>query len=517
MSKPALDLDLIESSFQALAPRGAELVDAFYRHLFADHPAVRPLFARVAMPDQKKHLLNALAFAVRNLRKPEVLGPALREMGVRHAGYGALKAHYPAVTATMLKSLAETAGAMWDKKLEKQWRAVLEAVAARMIEGAEAMNKEKGKAMNKGKHMDTRTEKDLREAAEAAVRYKSSIDGSMTPMMMVDRDLAITYANPATLNMVKANVEIFRSVYGASFDPDRLLGRNIDAFHKNPSHQRRILGDPRNLPHTAEIKVGPLTFKLNITAMMDAKGAYLGNTLEWMDVTQAKAKETDVRRMMSMIEGSATNFMTCDLDLCITYCNPAVVSLLTKYQSDLRKFFPALDVTKLNGVCIDAFHKRPEHQRKLLKDVRNLPFLTEIRVGELEFGLNLSALYDAQGNHIGNAVEWIDQNARAGYRREVDRVLQAMTDGELSVRGREDVLDTAFRPMLAGVNQIIGAIVEPLEEVKEKLGQVAAGDLSAYVTGEYKGDHQLLKNALNDTLDSLNDILGQVTLAADQV
>lgn len=353
-------------------------------------------------------------------------------------------------------------------------------------------------------------------ADEQAIRLKSAIDGSASAMMMVDRDLVITYANPATVAMVTKHQETFRRAF-PGFDPAALIGANIDRFHKEPSRQRNILSDARNLPHRAEIKVGDLTFSLNVSAMLDGKGRYIGNTLEWHDITEAKARETEVRRLMSMIEGSVTNFMTCDLDLKITSANPAVINLLTRYQQDLRKIFPGLDVSKLIGTCIDVFHKDPGHQRRLLADVRNLPFRTEIKVGELEFGLNLSALYDARGNHIGNAVEWIDNNARAAYRKEVDALLAAMQNGDLAFRGREESLDQVYRPMLAGIHTIIEAIVEPLQEVKEKLGQVAAGDLSAYVTGNYRGDHQMLKNGLNDSLDSLNDILGQVSVAIDQV
>ena len=30
-----------------------------------------------------------------------------------------------------------------------------------------------------------------------------------------------------------------------------MIGQSIDIFHKKPEHQRRLLADPRNLPHTA--------------------------------------------------------------------------------------------------------------------------------------------------------------------------------------------------------------------------------------------------------------------------
>ena len=43
-----------------------------------------------------------------------------------------------------------------------------------------------------------------------------------------------------------------------------MIGQTIDVFHKAPEHQRRILADPRNLPRTATINVGPELFELSV-------------------------------------------------------------------------------------------------------------------------------------------------------------------------------------------------------------------------------------------------------------
>ena len=43
-----LDVDALETSFDLIAPQGEELVDTFYRRLFAAAPSVRPLFAELA-------------------------------------------------------------------------------------------------------------------------------------------------------------------------------------------------------------------------------------------------------------------------------------------------------------------------------------------------------------------------------------------------------------------------------------------------------------------------------------
>jgi methyl-accepting chemotaxis protein len=89
-----------------------------------------------------------------------------------------------------------------------------------------------------------------------------------------------------------------RKIYPA-FNADKLLGTCIDSFHRNPSTQRRILADPKNMPYKAQIQLGTLTMDLTISAIISEKGAHLGNTLEWADITGQKKAQTEVDRLIT--------------------------------------------------------------------------------------------------------------------------------------------------------------------------------------------------------------------------
>ena len=132
----SLNVELLEQSFAAVAPQGGKLVDVFYRQLFADFPQVQPLFQNVKLSDQKKKLLAALKLVVENLRRPAVLVPALEQLGSQHVDYGATEEHYPAVGQTLLKSLAEVAGPVWTKELERAWAEAFGEISKHMLAGA---------------------------------------------------------------------------------------------------------------------------------------------------------------------------------------------------------------------------------------------------------------------------------------------------------------------------------------------------------------------------------------------
>jgi Globin len=82
-----LNLEALEESFDAVAPRGDELMEEFYGRLFEAAPAVKPLFAGTDMRRQKAMLLSALVLVRKSLRDLDSLVPKLRQLGARHVAY----------------------------------------------------------------------------------------------------------------------------------------------------------------------------------------------------------------------------------------------------------------------------------------------------------------------------------------------------------------------------------------------------------------------------------------------
>ena len=134
-----LNLDALETSFDHIAPRGDELVDVFYRRLFAAAPAVQPLFADTDLKRQKGMLLATLVLLRGSLRDLGSVTPKLRDMGARHVRYGALPEHYPVVGEVLIASMAEIAGDAWTVEYELAWTEAFAVVAGVMLDGANSV------------------------------------------------------------------------------------------------------------------------------------------------------------------------------------------------------------------------------------------------------------------------------------------------------------------------------------------------------------------------------------------
>ncbi|WP_306192198.1 globin family protein [Streptomyces sp. MK5] len=131
------DLSLIRSSFAAVQPHGSQVTAYFYDHLFENHPGVRPLFAP-HLDEQRDRLWAALGALVSNLENTEALTGMLQNLGRRHAGYGALAEHYPAVGASLIATLRHYAGDVWTPAVEESWTAVYGVISDTMVAAGQA-------------------------------------------------------------------------------------------------------------------------------------------------------------------------------------------------------------------------------------------------------------------------------------------------------------------------------------------------------------------------------------------
>ncbi len=357
---------------------------------------------------------------------------------------------------------------------------------------------------------------EIREKENDVMRLQSTIDNAMTSIMMIDRDLVITYANDSTVTLLRAHENALRSVY-PGFDVNNIIGTCIDIFHKNPAHQRQLLNNPNNLPYSTDIAVGPLKFRINVSAMLDSNGEYIGNSLEWSDVTEQRKKELEVTRLQSAIHGAQTNMMLCDTDLTITYVNPAVVQMLVKRETELRSAFPGFDPHNLVGQCIDQFHKNPTHQRALLGSKNNLPAKAEIRVADLEFEVNATAIIDGEGNLIGNMVEWRDITEQKDAERQMQSLIDAASAGNLSKRINSSSYEGFMRSLSEGINQMLDAVVNPVQEGTRVMKALAEGDLSQNMNGEFEGEFSVFQEAIDTSVNNLRSMVGDIRESASAI
>lgn len=670
-----LELEILESSFEALVPQADLLVVRFYEVLFEKYPAVQPMFSEVEIEKQQKKLLDSLVLVVNTLRNPNKLVPALQALGKKHQNYGAISEHYGAVAEVLLEVMAEFAGDLWSEEVETAWSDALQLVANVMLdayvtnEEENEMSKmetqlfdvlpvpafttdERGTVLSwnsavaeltgrqaqdvvgkktwsgfSDKRMRTPVEEVL--MAEEAVEVEFDVTHFET-----DETTTVTFSAVPTLDTDEEITGVVATLSGLTNGGNDLQGQ-VDAIDKvqavihfnldgtiitandnflnamgyaldeiEGQHHRMFVEEPfamsaeykqfwealnRGEFQTAEYKrlgkggrevwiqasynpifdqngkptkivkyatdvtdqklqnanyqgqieaIGKaqavIEFNLDgtiITAndnflntlgysLPEIQGQHhsmfvdadTANSIEykqfWEALNLGEFQAGDFKRMTksedeiwiqasynpifdlnnkpfkvvkfatditeqkkasilaSAVEGSATAMMMVDQNRVITSVNPQTVKMLQTHLPTFQKVFSGFSLENIIGTCIDIFHENPEHQARILADPNNLPFQADIEIGELTFSLNVSAMRDIQGNHIGSALEWADVTdirAKAEEAASLSSVVKGCT--AMFMLCDPDLIITYANP----------AVVEMLSQYEGKLRELFPG------------------------------------------
>ncbi len=93
-------------------------------------------------------------------------------------------------------------------------------------------------------------------------------------------------------------------------------------------------------------------------------------------------------------------------------------------------------------------------------------------------------------NNVGTVVQSLE--------REMARLTDASRDGQLSERGKPDQFNGAYAGIVRGVNDMLDAILLPIGEGNRVLSQISDGKIDELIAQSYKGDHEKMKQAVNN-------------------
>ena len=106
----------------------------------------------------------------------------------------------------------------------------------------------------------------------------------------------------------------------------------------------------------------------------------------------------------------------------------------------------------------------------------------------------------------------------AGLQKELARLTEASKEGQLSDRGKPEQFQGAYAEIVRGVNTMLDAILLPIGEGNRILAQISNGKIDELIAQTYKGDHEKMKQAVNNVamvLQGLQKELARLTEASN--
>jgi methyl-accepting chemotaxis protein len=130
---------------------------------------------------------------------------------------------------------------------------------------------------------------------------------------------------------------------------------------------------------------------------------------------------------------------------------------------------------------------------------------TRVGNGDLDIHLDVKSAKDELSKSFLTVAQVVGD-----LKLELGRLADAARDGRLAERGNAARFTGGYAELVRGTNDMLDAVVLPIQEANTVLEQVAAGDFTRRVTGEYRGDHAKTKDNLNRTIDSLRGALQRI-------
>ena len=94
---------------------------------------------------------------------------------------------------------------------------------------------------------------------------------------------------------------------------------------------------------------------------------------------------------------------------------------------------------------------------------------------------------------------------------EVQSLISSALNGELKKRAKKDNLNVEFVPIVEGLNNVLDALISPLQMTAQYVERIAKGDIPMPISDKYNGDFNEIKNSINQCIETINNLTGEMS------
>ncbi len=267
-------------------------------------------------------------------------------------------------------------------------------------------------------------------AAEANARMKSALDRASASVMLADTDLRIIYINEAANRLFHEAEADFRRDLPA-LDAEKILGANIDIFHKNPAHQRQLLAGLRSA-HTADIRLGGRAMRIATSPVFGEDGHRLGTVVEWFDRTQEVRSEEEVSALVQKA-----------------------------LQGDLRERIPLEGKSGFFATLASGLNEILENDSAMIRQITEVATAVHVGAEEISEGnANLSQRTEEQSSSLEETASSMEEMTST-VRQNADNA------------GEANQLATAARDQAETGGAVVGKAVSAMTDINEAAKKIA--------------------------------------------
>lgn len=230
------------------------------------------------------------------------------------------------------------------------------------------------------------------------------------------------------------------------------------------------------------------------------------------DVNDARQTQEESSKLQTAIDNSASAFTFSDSANRLTYINKAAHELWVLMNDGIKQAHPDFSLDNMLGQPIAQYFEN-EQDKQVFVEQLSQPKVLETTLYGRQLSLVLVPVFANNGTYLGRMTQWVDRTDEVIAEKEVMRLVGEAVAGNLSQRVDIGILPEGFvRETGVGINQILDAVINPLNVAAQYVENIAKGNIPAKITDDYNGDFNTIKNNLNQCIDAVNALIADAGL-----
>lgn len=126
--------------------------------------------------------------------------------------------------------------------------------------------------------------------------------------------------------------------------------------------------------------------------------------------------------------------------------------------------------------------------------------------------------FDGVFINVANITESVaNESAVKLAQSEINKLITEVKDGELASRLEPEKFSGFYRELAGSMNELVDAMVTPINKSISALNDLAKGDLTSRITGAFKGSFAQMQNAFNEVSAHLENTMVKIRTATESV
>ena len=189
---------------------------------------------------------------------------------------------------------------------------------------------------------------------------------------------------------------------------------------------------------------------------------------------------------------------------------PQLIKPIHRFKELLNQFSLGDFQNRMDIKSNDEFGQMSAMLNKLRdSQLEKIEAAERIANGDLQFKVNCLSDNDVLSKSFEKMIDNLNKLVL-----EIKFLTTASVKGNSSARGNTKGFEGGYNDIVKGINETLDAIYDPINEAIAALETIASGDLTIKISKTYSGDHEKIKDSINNVTQSLGKTLNEVSLAA---